>query len=167
MRLLFWPFPPCANVQTASKQTNRENKKPVLPHLFRRANSLCRTLLLRRPLSRRGEPIQNPIDVASLQGEELEKYAYGCEYYAEDTTEKVETSASEAYSAYVAELAAKSQEAVGNKSLSVDEPFKSEWNDGRLPNLGFDYAVFGSFYGVRNKNQGLFEIDDEDKHNCK
>ncbi len=40
---------------------------------------------------------KTPIDVANLQGEELEKYAYGCEYYAEDTTEKVETSASGAY----------------------------------------------------------------------
>ncbi len=67
---------------------------------------------------------KTPIDVANLQGEELEKYAYGCEYYAEDTTEKVETSAGEAYSAYVAELvSAMTDDAfMRKKSLSVDEP---------------------------------------------
>ncbi len=89
---------------------------------------------------------KTPVDVASLQGEELEKYAYGCEYYAEDTTEKVETSASEAYSAYVAELAAKSQETVGNKSLSVDEPLVGVVKVkecGRYPEIAIYYDAEG------------------------
>lgn len=254
---------------------------------------------------------KTPIDVANLQGEELEKYAYGCEYYAEDTSEKVETSASEAYCAYVAELAAKSLEAVGNKSLGSSDPlvgvikvntcgkytqvdiyydtedkkprnwrngyankcawdvgnnvvmrfcavpaslfkgigkdyavvlfhqelkgpirkskgtydklqvlrivmdsedrntrreititnwnlrmgryekrrgensdimptryldnrdfrlflqhFPARWNDGRLPYLGFEYAVFGSLHGENSENQGVIYVDDEDKHNA-
>lgn len=71
---------------------------------------------------------KTPIDVADLQGEELDKYAYGCEYYAEDTISKVETSANDAYRNYAAEMAADflsglmAEAGTGNKSISSGPP---------------------------------------------
>lgn len=67
------------------------------------------------------ESQRTPIAESELSGEELDKYAYGCEYYAEDTIGKIETEAKPAYFAFAETLMNESLAAV-NKSLSVDEP---------------------------------------------
>lgn len=58
-----------------------------------------------------------PIDVSELQGEELDKYAFGCEYFAEDTSIKVETSAPYEYIEFASRAAIEFAQ-VGNKSTS-------------------------------------------------
>lgn len=64
---------------------------------------------------------KTPLSEAELSGEELDKYAYGCEYYAKDTIGKVETVANADYLAFAETLMNESLASV-NKSLSVDEP---------------------------------------------